>query len=216
MTVCVEVFLFTCLGELIQCVEKFYNYTCVQWERYYKYERFNFKKKTVNDIRDYDEILYEINNYRDFMNIMSSQAIEFIPDYFWNNNVTSRVKAQNSLEAKIDKYVNGKEEKGKIPINKCINDIFGIRIVVDGEFTPFDVGSYVKEKFPQYKCIDSSKYDYIASHIYFKKDNYSFQWELQVWREQDRQNNLESHAKYKQEYTSWEMEYGEKGGDGND
>ena len=41
-------------------------------------------------------------------------------------------------------------------------------------------------------------------HIYFKEDNYTFPWELQIWLEQDEKNNLISHAKYKEDYAQWE------------
>lgn len=59
--------------------------------------------------------------------------------------------------------------------------------------------------------LDSSKQDYRAIHLYFKKDNYSFPWELQIWNECDSERNLISHKKYKQEYTAWEKK-NKKGG----
>lgn len=46
--------------------------------------------------------------------------------------------------------------------------------------------------------------------VYFKEDNFSFQWELQVWNKEDEENNINSHKKYKQDYTKWEIE--NKGG----
>ncbi len=51
---------------------------------------------------------------------------------------------------------------------------------------------------------------YKATHIYFKEDNFNFQWELQVWNEIDEINNINSHERYKQDYVKWEKE--NKGG----
>ncbi len=63
----------------------------------------------------------------------------------------------------------------------------------------------VEEKYDhKFKCIDSSKNDYVATHIYFKKDNYNFQWELQIWDKKHEKFNYLSHKEYKQMYTDWE------------
>ena len=56
------------------------------------------------------------------------------------------------------------------------------------------------------KCIDSSKKAYKATHIYFKQDNWNFQWELQIWNKENEINNINSHEKYKQGYVKWEKE----------
>ena len=66
---------------------------------------------------------------------------------------------------------------------------------------------YIETKFPKLKCIESSRGDYYAIHIYFgNDDNFKFQWELQLWDKKHEKINLESHAKYKQDYTKWEQE----------
>lgn len=36
--------------------------------------------------------------------------------------------------------------------------------------------------------------------------DYKFQWELQLWDKEHEKINLESHARYKQDYTKWEQE----------
>ena len=50
-----------------------------------------------------------------------------------------------------------------------------------------------------------------AIHIYFGNeiDNTCFQWELQLWYENDEQINLKSHNIYKQDYVKWEKEKGD-------
>lgn len=86
----------------------------------------------------------------------------------------------------------------------------GIRIVIDAQFSYFDVKRYMENNFPKYKCIDSAKDAYIATHIYFEKGNYYFPWELQVWMKNHEMDNYNSHKIYKQDYTKWES--GSEGG----
>lgn len=134
--------------------------------------------------------------------------------------ITSRVKTQNSIADKIENYKGERHEFGKIPINKCLNDLFGARIVLQETHSFGDIHQFVSQYCPQvFRCIDSSKNGYRATHLYFKFDNFSFQWELQVWNEKDRVNNLLSHKQYKQAYIKWEKESeqeNEKGGIAND
>lgn len=46
--------------------------------------------------------------------------------------------------------------------------------MIDGEFCFNDVKRYVEENYPGYKCIDSSKNIYKATHIYFENGNQFF------------------------------------------
>ena len=130
-----------------------------------------------------------------------------------NSSVTSRVKAQNSIEFKLENYVTN-HECGNIPLKKCMNDLLGIRIVTDDIFTFDDVKQYMEASFPKNKCINSSKGSYIATHVYFEKGNNFFPWELQIWMKKDEKSNFASHQEYKQAYTKWERE--NKGGVEND
>lgn len=78
------------------------------------------------------------------------------------------------------------------------------------ELSSEQIMELVKNKFNNLKCIDASKQNYKATHIYFKQDNYNFQWELQIWNKKDEFSNINSHEKYKQNYVRWENE--NKGG----
>ena len=75
----------------------------------------------------------------------------------------------------------------------------------------YNIIKHINETFPKIKVIDSSKMDYKAIHIYFGNeiDNTCFQWELQLWYENDEQINLKSHNIYKQDYVKWEKEKGD-------
>lgn len=44
-------------------------------------------------------------------------------------HINTRIKAPNSIEYKIEKYVLNHED-GNIPINKCLNDLFGLRVIL--------------------------------------------------------------------------------------
>lgn len=85
-----------------------------------------------------------------------------------------------------------------------------IRIIYNEELTYNKIVNLVNNKYSNLKCINSSKKDYKATHIYFKNNNFSFQWELQVWNKLDEIKNIQSHEKYKQDYVRWENE--NKGG----
>lgn len=118
--------------------------------------------------------------------------------------------SKNSIEFKIENYIKNHED-GKIPINKCFNDLFGIRIICNEELSFDKIVKLINNKYSNLKCIDSSKNEYKATHIYFKKDNFTFQWELQVWNKTDEIRNINSHEKYKQDYIKWENENKERG-----
>lgn len=130
---------------------------------------------------------------------------------FKNCKINTRVKTQNSIEFKTKNYSEN-HENGKVPINKCFNDLFGIRIILEQNLKHKDIQSFIKEKHKDLKCIDSSKKEgnYKATHVYFSTNNYTFPWELQIWNKADEENNLKSHEKYKQDYVKWEAE--NKGG----
>lgn len=86
----------------------------------------NLKKKLVIDARDNVEILNSIWQYRSLINdelINIMHDLHTIP--YDKSSVTSRVKAQNSIEFKLENY-SSKHEGGKIPLKKCMNDLLGI------------------------------------------------------------------------------------------
>ena len=182
----------------------------IKWEQSDYYTKINLKNTQVCDLLENKLILDAIVNYREFIN---QNNIKLLMDFkkFNSENATVniRTKAKNSIEFKIENYIKN-HENGKVPISKCFNDLFGIRIICSKELSFDEVLKLINTKYDNLKCIDSTKNDYKATHIYFKKDNYAFQWELQVWNKIDETNNIISHEKYKQDYVRWENE--NKGG----
>lgn len=181
-----------------------------KWQKSDYYTKINLKKNQVCDLLENEEMLNTILNYREFIN---ENNIQLSLNFKQFNNekvkVNIRAKNKNSIEYKIKNYIENHED-GKLPINKCLNDLFGIRIICAEEITNKQITEFIQNKFKDLKCLDSSKGEYKATHIYFKQDNFNFEWELQVWNKIDEISNINSHEKYKQDYVKWEKE--NKGG----
>ncbi len=179
------------------------------------YERINLKKNLVKDIYNNKNFIRNIRGYQSFL---IDATIELNLTLEGKYNVISRVKTPNSIEDKIRRYNSDIHENGKIAICKCLNDLFGARVILDEEISFSTISSFIeteetfRNKQVGLKCINSSKNGYEATHIYFKKekDNSIFQWELQIWDTKNAGNNIESHKKYKQKYTHWESEMVER------
>lgn len=198
------------LDKLINFIQKEYLEFNEKWKQSSYYAKINLKNNLVCDLLSNEIMLNIIFSYREFIN---ENNIQLVMDFKQFNNEISKVnirtKTKNSIEYKIKNY-NENHENGKIPIEKCLNDLFGIRIICTERLKYNQIINFIKEKYRDLKCIDSSKKEYKAIHIYFKEDNFNFQWELQIWNKEDEINNINSHEKYKQDYVKWEKE--NKGG----
>lgn len=198
------------LKDLIDYIQSVYSMVTDEWLQNTR-EKINLKKSQVSDI-DVDGTIYQsIIEYVQLLN-QSCADITLRLSSVCSCQVTARVKTQNSIEYKIQNYKTAQHELGKIPINKCINDLFGVRIIVDTPLSFEEVRTFIIETYQgKYKCIDSSKLDYKATHLYFRENNFAFPWELQIWNRSDMEKNFASHKQYKQEYTTWEKESKEGG-----
>ena len=191
------------LDDLIERILLVYEDVSGQWVKSEKYLRVNLKKTCVSRVQKESGILDLIWAYRNFIEdngVIANTAFELSG---FRQTISIRIKTQNSIEYKIEKYIFSRE-KGMVPVNKCLYDLVGIRVFISDDVSHKNIREHIDDSYPKLKCIDSSKDDYIATHIYFKTDNFSFPWELQIWRTEDRENNLKSHKQYKQEYIKWE------------
>lgn len=176
----------------------------------------NLRKKQINNICHYTKLgigesiefdpiyLTSLNKYCSDLNfIVTSPYYDFID---WKLEHRFRIKDPISRLAKIMHYVTNKEEEGKVRINKCFNDLLGFRIwMQDFEHTEANY-EYIRDrlKSSRIKIHNSSKGEYIATHVYFSNgDNRCYPWELQIWNHLDDKKNTYSHSIYKQEYTKW-------------
>lgn len=198
------------LKDLIDYIQLVYTEVTDEW-LHGASAKINLKKSLVADI-DVDGTIYKsIMEYVQLLNERNA-GITLQLSFVCACQVTARVKAQNSIEYKIQNYKTDRHEFGKVPINKCVNDLFGIRIFLETPLTFDEIRAFVEATYQdKYRCIDSSKFDYKAVHLYFRKNNQSFPWELQIWNRCDAESNFSSHKKYKQEYTTWEKESKEGG-----
>ena len=194
------------LIKLIELIQNKYDEINQIWLKNNNYYPLNMKKYKVDDVYKNKDLLLHVLNYRNFVNEYAFYLTTSIQSLKINTIVNSRVKALNSIQFKIDNYEKN-HENGKIPIKKCLNDIFGIRMIFIDELDYNKIINFVKCNYPKLRCINSDKGEYKAIHIYFGNDNNkNFRWELQLWDKKHEKSNLLSHSKYKQEYTKWESD----------
>ena len=124
------------LLDLIKYIDDLHQKISSDWEAYAisnKIEQVNLKNKKVCDIPKDHSIFDEIEEYRTFLNKIDFNKL-FVPYNQPDFETKSRVKMANSIEDKIDRY-NGREHQGKVSINKCFNDLYGIRVIINVETT---------------------------------------------------------------------------------
>ena len=118
------------LEKLVSFIQKKYKELYNEWKKSELYDPIHQKKNLVKDINDNNNILNNILNYRAFINDKSLDLKIAFNNLNLDSEINTRVKAQNSIEYKISNYMSDKHEYGKIPLNKCFNDLYGIRIIL--------------------------------------------------------------------------------------
>lgn len=114
----------------------------------------------------------------------------------------SRIKEKISLMDKIYKNIVYDQNKTSyIYITRCINDIFGARVIVDQIADAEGLINDIAKEFPNLRVTDATKATgYKAIHIYTNPTKGSLPWELQIWQACDEENNTNLHAVYKRGY----------------
>lgn len=191
-----------------ETLEKTYNLKNLQVRDIYV----NNDDDNNNDLEfelDFQFIIY-MNKYCDLLNEVYFNPLYDFLDPDDNFKLTSRIKHPDSRISKILHYRLNKNEKGKVSLNKCLNDLMGFRIFTDD----FEHNDAMVNKLKQMlakchvKVHNSCKGNYKATHVYFYNgNNIYFPWELQIWNTEDVSNNLNSHAIHKQAYTKWPSIY---------
>lgn len=201
--------MFETLSALLNSVASLYTSVNGEWTRSNDYSPINLRKRQVADILENVEIWNHIRAYRKFLvRVHLDIDAELSKLELDGAKVSSRVKNLNSIQSKLERYNELDSLKGKVAINKCFNDLMGIRIVIDDNFSHGDVIRFFEEnvvpRYPKFRLTDSTKNGYVASHIYVQHDNSLFPWEIQIWIKANEKSNLDSHKLYKQGYTNWE------------
>lgn len=180
--------------------------------------KYNLKKKRIDHVVESDGVillsfLKIINSYHSSLLSLHAE-LEF--EYSYSEfEIRTRVKQKDSIINKLIQYRIDNDE-GKISINKCLNDIFGLRIIFDDlnhECPEFNKNIKILEDKFSVKAVKNNKEGYVGTHLYFKNENNcKFPWELQIWSKDDEQKNNESHKKHKskRKYTTWPEVYTEE------
>lgn len=199
--------------ELIQLLQKEYDNVCQRWMSSdgYKFHRFNLSKTRVYELV-YDDGRRNLIDYALlYRSFLSQSGATALGEYLPSIGCEGRIKNVNSIEDKLASYMSrasretGEPLHGRIPVKKCLNDLFGARCLLQNGVKLEEVIEDIRESFPSMKAILAKRDGgYRAIHIYFSKTNEFFQWELQIWEFGDESNNRASHKKYKQNYVQWE------------
>ncbi|PQG18480.1 hypothetical protein [Enterococcus faecalis] len=158
----------------------------------------------------HSEIFLEyLQTYISELNKLNLITIPSLEEKYNHLNLRTRVKNHNSISDKLQQYNSKGEVPGAYVIQKCLNDLFGFRIIIDtlvfdkSEFTT--ILNECKSKkivFREYLRVDGN---YRGHHSYFKnKSNLFLPWELQIWYTQDVEGNYASHSEHKQKYLNKE------------
>ena len=199
-------------SEFIRNIYEIYQKTNDKWNNSYLCSKVNLKNNTIDKLNN--DILMSILSYREFLDINSSDIYTSLVQLKVSSEdkFNFRVKNINSIEFKIHNYINnitGNHESGKVPIIKCFDDLFGLRLTLSADTNFEAVKNIIDSELSDIglRCIDVVRGDYKAIHIYFKNGKYEYPWELQIWNKSQQNINLESHYKYKQSYRDWEEKY---------
>ena len=118
------------LLKLINTIIQQYNLTSERWDNSEYFIKINQNKKLVKDINSEPEIMDSIWNYRKLLKEQLIYINNNMQKLNLSSEVTSRLKLRNSIEYKMNNYMSAKHQFGEIPLNKCFNDIFGMRIIL--------------------------------------------------------------------------------------
>ena len=138
------------LKQLIDIIQDHFDAINKKWKQSSDYLPLNMKKSRVEDIYKDESLLLYVFNYRKFINDNITGMVDTIQEQKFLNVVNTRVKALNSIQYKIQNYYFN-HENGKIALKKCLNDIFGIRMIFDEHINFNEIKTYIKKEFPNLK-----------------------------------------------------------------
>lgn len=195
---------------IIECIYNKYKEYCSHWNGIKK-QSLNLKSKLICDIynptcgvdRDFLEYMYTFKDglmkfYTGIM-IELDNAISITQ----KTEFTGRVKTEDSIRNKI--FMKAHDKNGKFPINKCLNDLLGLRIIDQNyknniSMLENEIFRFKNQGFSINNIYRDTVEGYKGYHIYFKDSNQSFPIELQIWDSVDKEKNRELHVPYKQNY----------------
>lgn len=195
--------------EVIRAINEFHLRMSQEQEAYLT---LNLKKNTVSSIVSDEGISQQFQSIIDrYRNALLIDYMAEINNFSFKCQVRIRIKQAESISEKLLYYSTKEGSNGEYPINKCLNDILGFRIIVSN-LSEIDslLQSDTVIQNTVFKIIQRKIGDYEATHLYFKnKKNSYFPWELQIWDVSHSSLNVESHEQHKQKrkYISLPRDY---------
>lgn len=142
----------------------------------------------------------------EYLGYLNDYILEFylLEEKYQHLDFRVRTKEKKSITSKLATY-DSRSENGSFPLQKCLNDLCGSRVILNEEvYTSHEFLTMcedLKKKkiiFRHYERVDD---DYKGYHLYLKnKSNLFFPWELQLWYNKNEQLNIAAHEKHKQAY----------------
>lgn len=151
----------------------------------------NFNSTIITYLNCVPDFLFENNNY------FALQTTKY-------GTFRARTKSLESLYVKIHHYSQKELTEGGAPVNKCLNDLFGSRIILPHIRTKLGLITQMLTDLKnsgiiwRYYIRDKND-NYFAIHCYFKQDNFTFPWELQIWDYNDEANNIKAHEAHEEQ-----------------
>lgn len=185
------------ISTLITLINKLYNgfykNRCTSWD--YKINKSSCTEAMKNDF------LIQVPNYIKSLetykaDVIMPECMSFAP------YVRIRVKRYDTVAKKLKAKSIEEQFHGEYHIEKVINDLMGFRIIlpeVNQRITDINnmLECYKQESIiSRYYTRNDDKYR--ATHCYFKKDNRTLPWELQIWDVEDKKSNVRSHRRHEQ------------------
>lgn len=153
-------------------------------------------KTVVNSSGINDNFSVLINQYKRELN---ASVTYFLDIQMTFPNLRYRIKQGESISEKLLYYMTDAHQNGEVPLNKCLNDFLGFRILVpnlDAIYNCLNLDEDLNKVVKLYLRKDGQ---YKGAHIYFKNGNNKFfPWELQLWDIDQAETNELSHKEHKQ------------------
>lgn len=219
------------LIEIIDSIYYIYEKLLIESHDYKELSKINLNKIRVDDVfknyiidKEFNMyIQFYINSFNKFSiyeELQMEDIFNKLEKIYFIKQARYRTKAIESINEKLNIYTS-KKENGKIKIKKCLNDLFGMRIVIinyneiRNKFIDClnvhinDSNSFKSKVKFTVKGYDKVNAPYIADHIYYSSKLYNniFPMELQIWDSINMEFNKKSHEEYKRGYKNWSNQY---------
>lgn len=189
------------LSKLIDAISEEYLYFSQKFIQKVNMSKYNLRKLNICNIMRDDYFLHElIPGYLKFSAILMEKIEYDFLDYLLDFDFSYRVKSQKTTYDKIRQYSYREKSLGGISVNKSLNDLVGFRIILaDIEKNLDGIRDLLTLKCDDkklFRFIDRDVGGYHAIHCYFKINNYSFPWELQIWDSANKADNFFAHEEH--------------------